>query len=135
MSDATQLLRSFVAYFDGLADMIPDKGQPTKAQWAKIQARVNVMRAAVDALPASNGSNGEHYSAPAAPKASVEEGQDPTPGGTKVNADWRVNVKKALVELGMDEESASEAMRDRRFRVDLNVMPGDYAARIEAGSY
>jgi aerobic-type carbon monoxide dehydrogenase small subunit (CoxS/CutS family) len=45
-------------------------------------------------------------------------------------------VKAALMGVGdMDAESASEAMRDKRFVVHLNADPRVYAARISAGTY
>lgn len=128
---ASVLLRSFVAYFDGISDSVRKNGVPTRVQWEKICARVAALRSAVEALPATEGAAA---AAPAVAGDSTPE-VDPVVGGATVTRKWKESVKRELEELGMDGESAAEAMRDKRFIVDLNADPKVYAAKIEAGVY
>jgi hypothetical protein len=98
----------FLAWFDGYAENI--KGRPTAAQWAKVKTKIAALKSpdplrlmvagpSQEALEAKSGDNKEDPIAEQSPPRSEGE--------------WLQQYKAALVDLGLDEESAADETNTR----------------------
>jgi hypothetical protein len=85
-------LNTFLAWFSGYAENI--KKQPTPSQWSRIKAEI----AKIDPITVHVGSVG---SAP-----------PPMPARPNTPTAWKAAVQAALIEAGLDDESAKEMTAD-----------------------
>lgn len=109
-------LKTFLAWFSGYAENIKQK--PTPEQWKRIKAEIEKLKDAPMSAPI-------YAAMPAAPTPPAKPPKPTTP------AQWRAQYQAALLELGLDEESAKDFTENSS--VDLARDPAD-AAKADTAS-
>lgn len=118
-----QEVKTFLAWFDGFADNLTKA--PTKAQWDKVVARIEVLRQAAANMPDSPLAS---MTFSATPPAENSDGNAPK----KTTEFWKESVRKVLRERGLRgaEGEIEIAKLMENITVDLNRSPEDAADAV-----
>lgn len=119
-----QEVKTFLAWFDGFADNLTKA--PTKAQWDKVVARIEVLRQAAASAPAMIPMNPAAF--PSVPAVEPSDGNAPK----HTTEFWKESVRKVLRERGLRgaEGEIEIAKLMENITVDLNRSPEDAADEV-----
>lgn len=125
-------LPSFLAWFEGYAENI--NGRPTQKQWDRVVTKIKAIRAPVmrEEAPVTR-------SVAPAPSAALAQDQapdpfaKPPPSEPATEEEWIAQYIEALVDLGLDEDSAKDDAVSRD--ADMRRSPQDVARETATRDY